>query len=126
MSGMGLYARDTRHLSELYVTVGGHRPVPLSAAMESGHHAVINATNPTLGTGETAIAQETINIRRAIVVGEQLHYEVGLRSFAARPLATSVGLSLAADFADVFEVRQVGRQTSGQLIAPVVNGSRLS
>ncbi len=126
VSGMGLYTHDTRHLSELYLTVGGERPVSLSAAMESGHHAVINATNPTLGSDQAIIAQETTNIRRTIVVGEQLHSEVSLRSFAGRPLATSVGLSLAADFADVFEVRQFGRQTSGQLLEPVVNGSMLT
>jgi len=35
-SGEGLYAQDTRHLSELRVTVGGLPPVPLSSVMESG------------------------------------------------------------------------------------------
>src|ERR1019366_10193196 len=50
-SGEGLYAQDTRHLSELRLTVGGLRPVLLSSVMESGHHAVINATNPVLLAG---------------------------------------------------------------------------
>ena len=48
VSGEGLYAEDTRHLSELRLTVGGLQPVLLSSVMESGHHAVINATNPAL------------------------------------------------------------------------------
>jgi glycogen debranching enzyme len=47
-SGEGLYARDTRHLSELRLTIGGLSPVLLSSTMQSGHYAVINATNPTL------------------------------------------------------------------------------
>ena len=47
-SGAGLYADDTRHLSELCLAVGGLQPVLLSSVMESGHRAVINATNPTL------------------------------------------------------------------------------
>ncbi len=141
MSGMGLYADDTRHLSQLYLTVGGQRPVPLSAAMESGYHAVINSTNPTLPSRpvddarertdqpeqETQpLAQETVNIRRTIVVGEQLHYEIALQSFARRRVRTTVELSLMADFADVFEVRQIERRTAGTELAPVVDGSRVS
>jgi hypothetical protein len=38
-SGEGLYARDTRHLSELRLAVGGLPPVLLSSSMQSGHHA---------------------------------------------------------------------------------------
>ena len=53
-SGEGLYADDTRHLSELRLTVGGLQPVLLSSVMESGHHAVINATNPALRAGDGA------------------------------------------------------------------------
>jgi N-terminal domain of (some) glycogen debranching enzymes len=34
-SGEGLYVQDTRHLSELRVTVGGRSPVLLSSVMES-------------------------------------------------------------------------------------------
>ena len=50
-SGEGLYVEDTRHLSELRLTVGGLPPVPLSSVMESGHYAVINATNPGVALG---------------------------------------------------------------------------
>ena len=50
-SGEGLYIGDTRHLSELRLTVGGSRPVLLSSVMESGHYAVINAINP----GQTSL-----------------------------------------------------------------------
>jgi len=123
--GEGLYAQDTRHLSELRVTVGGCAPVLLSSAMESGHHAVINATNPTLRSGGVAIAQETINIRRTVLVAERLHYEVRLRSFSPRQVMTTVELSLGADFADVFEVRGVVRRTVGHVLAPTLDGNRL-
>jgi hypothetical protein len=71
VSGEGLYARDTRHLSRLQVTMGGLAPVLLSATMESGHDP--------------------------------------------RAIASVVEVELAADFADVFEVRGVGRRTRGRL-----------
>ena len=141
MSGHGPVRRRHAPPLELYLTVGGQRPVPLSAAMESGYHAVINSTNPTLPSRpvnaarertdrpeqETQpLAQETVNIRRTIVVGEQLHYEIALAELRPPARRTSVELSLTADFADVFEVRQIERRTAGTELAPVVNGSRVS
>jgi glycogen debranching enzyme len=125
-SGEGLYAQDTRHLSELRLTVGGARPVLLSSVMESGHHAVINATNPgLLADGDVMAPQETINVRRTLLIADRLFYRVRVRSFGPEPVATTVEVWLAADFADVFEVRGVERRTSGRLLPPTHEGDRL-
>ena len=125
-SGEGLYAQDTRHLSELGITVGGARPVLLSSVMESGHHAVINATNPGLrADGDVLVPQETLNVRRTVLIADRLFYRVRVRSFRPEPVATTVAVSLAADFADVFEVRGVERRTSGRLLPPTRDGDRL-
>jgi glycogen debranching enzyme len=125
-SGEGLYAQDTRHLSELRLTVGGLRPVLLSSVMESGHHAVINATNPGLrADGDVLVPQETLNVRRTVLIADRLFYRVRVRSFRPGPVATTVEVSLAADFADVFEVRGVERRTSGRLLPPTQDGDRL-
>jgi glycogen debranching enzyme len=125
-SGEGLYAQDTRHLSELRLTVGGLRPVLLSSVMESGHHAVINATNPVLrADGEVMVPQKTLNVRRTVLIADRLYYRVRVRSFRPHPVATVLELSLAADFADVFEVRGVGRRTSGRVLPPAHDGDRL-
>src|ERR1700680_1679147 len=124
-SGEGFYARDTRHLSELRLTVGRLQPVPLSSVMESGHHAVINATNPVLVAGEASVPQDTLNVRRTVLVADCLYYRVRVRSFHPQPVATAVEVSLAADFADVFEVRGVGRRTEGRLSPPTRDGDRL-
>jgi glycogen debranching enzyme len=122
-SGEGFYAADTRHLSELRVTIGGRQPVLLSSVMESGHHAVINATNPRLDGA--SVPQDTLNLRHTILVDRCLYYRLGVRSFHPRAVATVVEVALAADFADVFEVRGVGRRTGGRLARPTADGDRL-
>ena len=121
-SGEGLYARDTRHLSELRLTVGGSAPVLLSSSMQSGHHAVINATNPTLRSGDAEVPQETLNVRRTVLIADRLYYRVRVRSFRPEPVTTTVELLLGADFADVFEVRGVERRTTGRVHAPAREG----
>ena len=124
-SGEGFYVADTRQLSELRLRVGGLRPVLLSSVMESGYHAVVNATNPVLLDGASLVPQDTLNMRRTILVADRLYYRVGIRSFHPEPVETVAEISLAADFADVFEVRGVGRRTGGTLSAPVLNDNRL-
>jgi glycogen debranching enzyme len=125
-SGEGLYIEDTRHLSELRLTVGGSLPVLLSSVMESGHCAVINATNPVLRSAVGAsVAQETLNVRRTVLIADRLFYRVRVRNFASKPVVTVVEASLAADFADVFEVRGAGRGTSGRVLEPTRDEDRL-
>ena len=125
-SGEGLYIEDTRHLSELRLTVGGLPPVLLSSVMESGHYAVINATNPVLrSAGGVPVAQETLNVRRTVLIADRLFYRVRVRNFGAKPVVTIAEVSLAADFADVFEVRGVGRETDGRVLEPVHDEDRV-
>ena len=124
-SGEGLYVEDTRHLSELRVTVGGRPPVLLSSVMESGHHAVINATNSVLSGTRPPVPQETLNVRRTVLISDRLFYRVRVRSFRPHPVATVAEVSLAADFADVFEVRGVGRHTTGHVAPPTSDGTRV-
>jgi len=122
-SGEGLYARDTRHLSELRLTIGELPPVLLSSSMQSGHHAVINATNPTLRSRDGVVPQETLNVRRTVLIADRLYYRVRIRSFRPETVSTTVELVLGADFADVFEVRGVERRTSGRVLMPVRDGN---
>ena len=116
-SGAGFYSHDTRHLSELRLQIGGHEPVLLASVIESGQQALINATNPWLrDEAERPAPQETINIRRSILIADRLHYRIRLHSFARTELHTTLELALNADFADVFEVRGSGRRARGQLL----------
>jgi glycogen debranching enzyme len=125
-SGEGLYIEDTRHLSELRLTVGGLPPVPLSSVMESGHYAVINATNPVLRSADgVAVAQETLNVRRTVLIADRLFYRLRVRNFASTPVVTVVEVSLAADFADVFEVRGLDRATEGRVLEPTHDEARV-
>jgi glycogen debranching enzyme len=124
-SGEGFYVGDTRHLSELRLTIGGLEPVLLSSVMESGHHAVINATNPAFVDDGAIVPQDTLNVRRTVLVDDCLYYRVRVRNFHHQRVATTVEVSLAADFADVFEVRGVDRRSSGQFSPPSRDGDRL-
>ena len=120
VTGEGFYAHDTRHLSELRLEVGGARPVALShTAFED--RAVLDSTNATLRSrSRSPIPQLSLSITRELMVAAgRLYYLVRLRSFLGEPITTDVSLGLAADFADMFEVRGAPRRAArGHTLAP--------
>ena len=120
VSGEGFYAGDTRHLSEIRLEIGGVRPVALSrTALDD--RAVLYATNATLrGASRRPVPQLSLSITRELVIAAgRLYYMVRVHNFLAKPVTSSVSLALAADFADMFEVRGAPARTArGHALAP--------
>jgi glycogen debranching enzyme len=128
VGGQGLYSQDTRVLSELRLAFGQAAPVLLAHSIESGFRAVVDATNPEirLSAGQR-VPQETLNLRRTFVIDDRLYALIELRSFNSRSVTVPLELSLAADFADVFEVRGVRRRPArGRAMVPKLNGSTVT
>jgi glycogen debranching enzyme len=128
VTGEGLYANDTRYLSELRVQLGGRPPILLSYAAETGYRAVVNSTNARLTLDRPPnVPQQTVGVRRVLAIGGRLYHQLELRNFAAHSVSTELELWLAADFADVFEVRGADhRGARGEALAPKVTGRGLA
>ncbi|HWP34077.1 MAG TPA: glycogen debranching N-terminal domain-containing protein [Thermodesulfobacteriota bacterium] len=127
----GFYLRNTRHLSRLALTLDGVRPLVLfSAASPDGAELVANLTNPDLPTGAgdgQPLDRNTIFIQRRLALeGPRLGQSLYLRNFAGRPVRMVLTLHLAADFADIFEVRGAVRPARGSTLTPVVGPGRLA
>jgi glycogen debranching enzyme len=117
-TGEGIYAHDTRYLSELRLRIGGRVPVLLSSSADSAHEAIVDLTNPTLGTDESGVPQTTLHLNRTRLVGEGLHERIEVSNYGFARAKTDLKLSLSADFADIFEVRGAHKRIArGQLLA---------
>ncbi len=120
VSGEGFYAYDTRYLSEIRFEVGDAPPVALSYAAVDDH-AIVDSTNASLPReGLAAVPQQSLSISRELMIASgRLYYLVRVLNFLREAVTTSVSLSLAADFADIFEVRGgPQRQARGHALAP--------
>jgi glycogen debranching enzyme len=120
ISGEGFYAYDTRYLSEICLEVGNARPVALSYAAVDGR-AIVDSTNASLRRGALPpIPQMSLSISRELTIAAgRLYYVVRVRNFLREPVTTAVSLALAADFADMFEVRGGPRRDArGHALAP--------
>ncbi len=120
VSGEGFYAHDTRYLSEIRFEIGGAAPVALSYAAVDDR-AIVDSTNANLARGTRApVPQQSLSISRELMIASgRLYYLVRVLNFLREPVTTSVSLALAADFADIFEVRGGPRRKArGHVLAP--------
>ncbi len=97
----GLFAADTRCLSRYRITLDGAPWHLLSRARLGPATALWRFQNPLLGDAAPALL---LSLRRRIDSG--LHDELVVRNFGAKRLALRLALEVAADFADIFEVKR--------------------
>ena len=114
----GLYYEDTRHLSQLDLTLGGVGPLRLSSSL--GADSVMltsdlsNASSSDLG--EPLKDQGQIHVQRSLFLGDgACHVRLAVRNFAYTSHRVRLDLRFAADFADLFEVRGMTRPNRGTM-----------
>ncbi|HEX5741104.1 MAG TPA: glycogen debranching N-terminal domain-containing protein, partial [Pilimelia sp.] len=97
----GLFSSDTRFLSTWSLTVDGQRLNPLSVD-DLEYYATRFFLVP--GTG-TVYVDATLSVIRQRAVAEGFHEEVRVLNHSGEPVELTVRLDAAADFADLFEVK---------------------
>jgi glycogen debranching enzyme len=120
VSSEGFYAHDTRYLSEIRFEVGSAPPVALSYAAVDDR-AIVDSTNASLPREALPpVPQQSLSISRELMIASgRLYYLVRVLNFLRETVTTSVSLALAADFADIFEVRGGPRRDArGRALAP--------
>ena len=114
-SNDGLYYRDTRHLSQLSLLIGGARPLLLSSSLSRDSLMLTaNLANARIrDVGGEQIDQGLIYIRRSVfLVGGACFNRLALLNYGMQPAEFMVHLGFEADFADLFEVRGMHRAKS--------------
>ncbi|MDZ4835706.1 MAG: amylo-alpha-1,6-glucosidase [Candidatus Melainabacteria bacterium] len=125
--GYGLYKDDTRYLSSFDLSLNGANPVLLSASTEEGYAGKFiygNAADAASGTPE-----QQIMLQRDIVIRDGVSEKITLTNFGNQPVTLNLAIAYANDFADMFEVRGIGRKRRGQLQSveqSLPNGSLIS
>ena len=126
-SVLGLYYRDTRHLSRYELTIAGRQPVLLSASADRGYSATVELTNLEARTGDGhTLPQASVHVRRTRFVSDRLYELLSVRNYHQREVELVIDLHFAADFADLFEVRGSRRRRRGSRLPPQTGDSTLT
>jgi glycogen debranching enzyme len=122
----GIFHRDTRHLSRLFLTINGVRPLLLNSTVrEDNATFTCDMANPNLRArkSEGAMLHSLVHLRRQrFLFGAACHDSLTLHNFDVAHRRVDIEFSFAADFADIFEVRGARRVHRGVFHEPRVVG----
>jgi glycogen debranching enzyme len=107
----GLVSEDTRLLSRWALLVNGARLLTLRSGLAEPYWAAFFLTNPTL----PGLRANTIGVRRLRLLGDGLRERIEVQSFAHEAIEVELRLATGADFADLFEIKDRGRDRSAEV-----------
>jgi glycogen debranching enzyme len=97
----GLFHQDTRYLSRWRLTIGGHAPRILSTDDVNYFSAQFFLVPPDGSVYEDS----AFSVVRKRSVGDGFHEDVTVMNHTTKPLELELHVEAAADFADLFEVK---------------------
>jgi glycogen debranching enzyme len=119
---LGLFYDDTRLLSHYSLRFAGGAPSLLSAQVRRMFHAQIDlAINDQAFGGDSWDPKNCVHILRELLLDGGLRERVTLTNYLTRGIDYWMELSLASDFADIFEVRGWHRDSRGQYYSPEID-----
>jgi len=119
--GFGVYHEGTRFLSRLALSLGHERPLLLSSNVrEDNSRLVVDLTNLDFTMEGERVPRGTLHIVRETVLWRGVCYEqLRVANYGAATIALPLEIFVAADFADIFEVRGTVRARRGERQEPV-------
>jgi glycogen debranching enzyme len=102
-SASGFFASDTRFLSRLVLTLDGERPEALSHAQTVPHSAAFVLRNPLVGDLEP----NELSVERDRFVGDAMEERIAVENHGRRRVEVELAIEIAADFADIFAVKEL-------------------
>ena len=98
----GYFFRDMRHLSTWRLLVDGEPVRLLSSRTLDYYSASVHGTLARARVGKNP----TVSVRRDRFISDGVHEDLMVENHSGQPVTVSVRLHFAADFADLFEVKE--------------------
>jgi glycogen debranching enzyme len=114
----GLFHRDTRHLSRWLLTVDGKQ---LDALSTDDTHSFSARFFLVPGSG-SEYTDATASVIRRRVVGDGFYEELTVLNHGGEPMHPEIEIAVAADFADLFEVKDAQINKPGKTFARIDDG----
>ncbi|NGZ08980.1 MAG: amylo-alpha-1,6-glucosidase [Nitrospira sp. LK70] len=112
----GLYHEGTRFLSRFELSLGGQRPMLLSAVVKEDNALIrIDLTNPDLIDGQRRVPRGTLHLCRTRFLWQGTCYErIRVQNYGDRKFPLLLTMAMGTDFADLFEARGHQRPRRGR------------
>jgi glycogen debranching enzyme len=103
-SHLGIFADDTRFLSNYSCYIDGHPWIRLTSATTTYYAARVYLINPEFTCRQGKVSQGDLSLIISRTVEEGIHEDLDITNNACQPVTFNLEIALASDFADIFEV----------------------
>jgi glycogen debranching enzyme len=124
-SEQGLYHEGTRYLSTFRLRLNSRRPLLLSARVKDDNELFgADLANPDMPyDGDQRLLRDLVHLYRSRFLWHGTWHEcIRLWNYHRDDVRLSLSFDIAADFADIFEVRGTPREQHGVRLDPVLSG----
>lgn len=124
----GLYHEGTRFISDMQLSINGHRPALLSSNVKDENEILsIDLTNPRMRTEAGRLIEKgVLHISRSkFLLDGVCHEKVVFRNYDVQEHDFECKFSFAGDFKDIFEVRGIRRDKRGELAPAQLEGDNV-
>lgn len=105
MHEAGIYLRDTRFVRDIELTLNGLPLEVLDMRRLGDSEAIIHSTNARAEVLDGWVEPSTIALEQRMVLDDAITMALTVETFAPEPVSLSLGVSVATDFRDMFDVR---------------------
>ena len=119
----GIFHDGTRYLSKFKLFLGGHEPLLLSSTISADNLLYAgDLSNVDLSDGgQISIPRGTLHIARTKYLWNSHCFErLRITNYGLNEIVVPLRFEIAADFADIFEVRGMPRERRGRQLPPAV------
>ena len=124
----GIFFRGCRHLSEFVLGLWDARPLLLSSTVKSDNFSfVADLANVDIADGSSILVPRgTLHVVRSRFLWRDVaHEELRIVNYGLAPLLVPIRIAFAADYADLFEVRGVRRDTRGRRLEDEISSASI-
>ena len=120
-AALGLYVRDTRHLSRYELTLNQAKPLILHSSTERNYSQLVELSFPFRAVDPQGFEwKENLGVTRYRILGDTLIERIHIANYGRRQRKLGIAINFDADFLDLFEVRGLERDRRGQIQPPRV------
>jgi glycogen debranching enzyme len=116
-STQGIFHNDTRYISQMEMSIDGHRPMLLSASpREDNQMLIVDLTNPDLlqPDGQLVLRGSIHILRSKFLWQSACHEKIKFINYGLEPATFKIEFRFESDFTDIFEVRGTPREKKGK------------
>ncbi len=115
-TAQGVYKDDTRFISSYQLYINNNPLQVVNSSQLTFYSSRFHLTNPPINLESGTLEEQTIHVIINRRVGEGIHEDLDVANYTGKRVVLQLELSISADFADIFEVREQRIVRRGQML----------